>query len=65
MKNNYSGLLSSGDRIVGGKEVEAYSWPWIVRLAPETADGMRFICGGTILDEKECVLKRIVQYSEL
>ena len=58
MKNNYSGELvnrKSWDRIIGGKEVEAYSWPWVVRLTPILDDGVEIGCGGTILDEKDCV----------
>ena len=37
-------------KIVGGEEAVENSWPWIVRL---DIDGG--LCGGTILDDKECV----------
>ena len=42
-------------KIVGGEEAVENSWPWIVRL---DIDGGG-LCGGTILDDKECVFIRM------
>lgn len=40
-----------GNRIVGGVEAFAHSWPWIVRVYFGTATG----CGGTIIDDETII----------
>lgn len=37
-------------RIIGGKDVVPYSWPWIVNIAFDN-----FLCGGTIVDDETII----------
>ena len=63
MKQNYPAgkliIRNPPNRIVGGEEAVANSWPWIVRLDIDNGG----LCGGTILDDKESVLLRALSSS--
>ena len=48
-------MTGGGDRIVGGLEAKENSWPWIVRVQVKVGS-QSYLCGGTIIDNKECVL---------
>ncbi|GIX95298.1 clotting factor B [Caerostris darwini] len=47
-----AGSIPLSARIVGGKEVEPFSWPWVAALYKVTeSGGNRFLSGGSLINE--------------
>lgn len=41
------------DAVVGGREVDPYSWPWMSAIRKETVPGIhRFVCAGSLINHR-------------